>query len=235
MKKYWIIIIIIMIGGYFGYKGYLLYKYRCIDCENNIINTEKIFNNNIEILDIYSSQISINSLINGTVIPGYEKSENGNFYVLYDDNHEVKSYYSVNIIPQYIDSLSYEYEMTIEDKELVRDKKIKNFLKKNNITNDIDLLTYIKNNYPLHSNIFSTKYTIKNNYMINEFAAIALPIFNSIELLSDHYGYIINIKDGLKEIHLLHDDKQYIITLGGNEITTPDFINYLLSSVSFDN
>ena len=234
MKKWIIGIIIVLIVGYFSYKGYLLYKYRCIDCENNIVNTETIFNNNIEVLDIYSSHTSINSLINGTYIPGYEKSENGNFYVLYDDNHEVKSYYFVSIMPQYIDSLSYDYEMTVEDKELVQDKSIKDFLKNNNITNDVDLLTYIKNNYPLHSNIFSTKNAIKNNYMINEFAAIALPIFDSIDLIDNNYGYRINIKDGLKEIHFLHDDNQYIITLGGEDLTSEAFINSLISTIVFD-
>jgi hypothetical protein len=70
--------------------------------------------------------------------------------------------------------------------------------------------------------------------MINEFATISLPIFESIELLSNNYGYIINIKDGLKEIHLLHDDNQYIITLGGNDLTSEAFINSLISTIVFD-
>ena len=233
MKKYIIAIVIILIVGYFGYKGYLLYKYRSVN-NDVVIDTSKIFEKKVEVLNIFSTHIPISSLIDGSYLPGYVKPEDSSFYVLYDENHEVKAYYLASELSQYIYELSYEYEMTVEDKEYVQDNKIKDFLKKNNINNDIELFNYIKYNYPCKSNIFSSKNTIKNNYMINEFVAIALTNFESIDLIGDNYGYIINIKDNLKEIHLLHDDKQYIITLGGTELTSDAFINSLISSIVFD-
>ena len=233
MKKLIVIIILVIVCGYFGYKGYILNKYKSTQ-DSAEIDTSRIFNKTIEVPYHYSYQASIESLIDGSYMTGYEKKEDSNFYVLYDDNHEVKNYYSVSIMPEYINLLGYNYTMEVDNHEFVQEAGVKKFLINNNIKNDIDLLKYIKDNYYLKSNIFSTINSIKNNYMINEFVAITFSNFKSIDLISDNYGYIINIKDDLKEVHLLHNSKEYVITLGGEELTKEDFIDTLLGTISFD-
>ena len=40
--------------------------------------------------------------------------------------------------------------------------------------------------------------------------------------------------DNVKEIHLLNNNKEYIIALGGSELTSDSFINNLLGSITFD-
>ena len=38
----------------------------------------------------------------------------------------------------------------------------------------------------------------------------------------------------VKGIFILKDDKQYVITLGGSEITNDEFVTKLLSSIKFE-
>ena len=112
---------------------------------------------------------------------------------------------------------------------------MKDYLNKNNIKNDIDLLKHIKEKYYIKSYIYTPIKTMKSNYIINSFVQIALPEFKNIVLVKgdNTNGYIINTKS-VSEIHLLYNDDQYIITLSGNEITNKEFINNLLETISFN-
>ena len=65
---------------------------------------------------------------------------------------------------------------------------------------------------------------------------LALNIDNIVLISGDLKGYMINYhteNNSVKEIHLLHNDKQYIMLLGGKDTTTNEFITDLLSSISF--
>ena len=75
--------------------------------------------------------------------------------------------------------------------------------------------------------------TIKNNFLINSFVEVTLPDFKNITLIDGRIsGYIINVPSTkAKEIHILDNDVQYIITLSGDSITNSDFIMELLETI----
>ncbi len=136
---------------------------------------------------------------------------NTNSFELFSDNKE--------------NDISYETE-----------KNMKEFLDKNNIKDDVDLLNYIKKNYYFKNNIFTCTKTMRNNYIFNSLILVAFPEFKNITLVNGSIrGYIINTasSQNIKEIHLLYNNSQYIITLFGEDITNDDFVKELITSISF--
>lgn len=170
-----------------------------------------------------------------------ENKNNPELKVKYDDNGEIESFYTISSTKQYIKMLNLNSLNLYSDNEekeydFSTTKDMNLFLKNNKIKNDIDYLNYIKNNYFIKNNIFTSTKTIKNNYLINTFVEVAFPEFESIILINGRIdGYIINLKNiNTKEIHILNNNDQYIITLSGDKITNDDFIIELLNTVSFN-
>ena len=59
------------------------------------------------------------------------------------------------------------FVMRSPEEYIFNDEDRVEFLQKNNIKNDIDLLNYVKDNYYLKNNIFMSDKQMKENYMIN--------------------------------------------------------------------
>lgn len=234
-----ITIIVLLLVGLISYKIAILYKYRS---EKVSIDNKSIFNETLNITyNQCNDTITFEEMSYCNYFSDHVSKENVYFKVKYDENGKVISFYNIVKDKQYINVLSINsFELsTDEEKELdySTGKDMKKFLDKNNIKDDIDLLKYIKDNYYLNSNLFTSSVSIKNNYIINEFALAALPEFESITLINGDKvkGYIVNTKSttNIKEIHLLYNDNQYIILLSGDEITNINFIKSLLESISF--
>ena len=238
-----ILIVVVLMGIYVGYKEMILNKYK-----SEKINLDKtlIFKDTIEVTKsdavaeniIKVGDISLNNIFTNyevdetfdTIINSQKAKDNGIIGKKYTNNEE-----KVTIIemPQLIELLSInvddEGNNEIINFEKKADKSFVDFIKNNNIKDDIDLIKYVKDNYYCKSTIFTTKNQIKNNYIIN---VLGNSLKDGTSLITgDLTGYIV----GGTRIFILHNNKNYYITLEGNEITTPDFINYLLSVVSFDN
>lgn len=246
MKKIFLKIVIIvglLLIAFLVYKLVMLNKYKS---DYVAINTNSIFN---EILDVTIQQetgnyktLSFNGLSIQDFFDGYEKSKgNASLNVKYNENGQVISFYSISSINQYIKMMSLD-ALTLSndhDNDKLSDNKteknMKLFFEKAKIENDVDYLNYIKNNYYIQNNIFTDVNTMRNNYLLNTFVQVALPEFENIILIDGKItGYIINMKNSnIKEIHILNNDIQYIIVLGGDELTSNEFVKKLLSTVRF--
>lgn len=232
MKKKIIIIFALLIVLFLAYKSYMLIKYR----------SEKV---QLDAGLIFKETITIENVSNSKTIEeyfkGYEELEgNSIFRVKYNEEKEVESFYTLSSNKQYISLLNVNsFELDTEDntkKEYETGKDMKDYLSKNKINNDIDLLKHIKDNYYFKNNIFTCTKTIKNNYILNSFVSTALPNVKEIILINGSInGYIFDIKidsgKAMKEIHILDNDKQYVVFLAGDEITSNEFITELLETV----
>ena len=237
MKKKLIIklIIFIVLMCFIVFKYVVLLKYKTEDIP---IDNDSIFNETINIdYKESNNQTSFENMTYNNYFSDYVTKENTNFKVKYNSDNKVESFYNISKEKQYIYILNNNSLSLFADKEVSSfetEKYMKDYLNKNNIKNDIDLLKHIKEKYYIKSYIFTPIKTMKSNYIINSFVQIALPEFKNIVLVKgdNTNGYIINTKS-VSEIHLLYNDDQYIITLSGNDLANKEFINRLLESIKF--
>ena len=229
------LIIFIVLMCFIVFKYVVLLKYKTEDIP---IDNDSIFNETINIdYKESNNQTSFENMIYNNYFSDYVTKENSNFKVKYNSDNKVESFYNISKEKQYIYILNNNSLSLFADKEVPNfetEKYMKDYLNKNNIKNDIDLLKHIKEKYYIKSYIFTPIKTMKSNYIINSFVQIALPEFKDIVLVKgdNTNGYIINTKS-VSEIHLLYNDDQYIITLSGNDLTNKEFINRLLESIKF--
>lgn len=235
------LLIIIVLSFFITYKFVMLKTYKV---EKTNIDNTSIFNETINIKYNKPNNATLfEEMSYYNYFEDYINKEDADFNVKYNENGEIDSFYSITKQKQYINVLNIDSFSLVTEKEkdntnYSTDKHMKKYMNDNKIYNDIDLLKHIKNNYYLNTSIFNSLKTMKINYIINNFVLVALPQFESVTLINGEKvtGYITNIKSttSIKEIHLLNHDNQYIITLSGNEITTTQFIQELLESISFN-
>lgn len=109
----------------------------------------------------------------------------------------------------------------------------KYFLLKNDINDDVDLLKFVKKNYYLKSNIFSSKREIQENYAFNLFVDVVLPANkdSSTDIISgDYNGYMYktNTDKGLViNANIIRNDKLYSFMFSGSNITYEYVIDFL--------
>lgn len=207
------------------------------------LNLENIFDETINVVnynEIKSDEIfNYEELTMKNYFKEYKENVNNpNMRVKYDAKGNVESFYAIDKTQQYIDMLNLNsFKLYIEedsnDYNFNTEESMKDYLKDKKIENDIDLLNYVKNNYYIKNNIFMNRETIKNNFLINSFVEVTLPDFKNITLIDGRIsGYIINVPSTkAKEIHILDNDVQYIITLSGDSITNSEFIMELLETI----
>ena len=228
------ILILLILTGFIIYKFIMLQKY---NVEEISINTSAIFNEKLNIKNNSINDKKYKSMSYKDYFIGYVIKEETDFKVKYDEKNEVSSFYNIIKDKQYTNLLNNNSFTIFSDKNnsnFSTEKYMKDYLNSNNIKDDIDLLKYIKDNYYLKNSLFTSTSVMKGNYIINSFTQITLPEFNSITLIDgDLKGYIINAKT-IKEIHLLYNNDQYIITLAGDELINNEFINKLLESIMFN-
>ena len=235
MKKKITFILLIIVLAFIVFKSFMLYKYHA---NKNEINTSVVFNKTITI-NRKDNNSDIYAYINNT-FDNYVDSDTS-FKVKYDENNEVESFYSIDEVEQYINILNMKNMEFVKENTyndfVTTDKLTKDYLSNHNIKNDINLLKYIKDNYYFSNNIFTCFKTMKINYLLNSFVDSAMPSYKEIILIDgDITGYIIDIESNkdIREIHILNNNKQYVIVLGGNQITSDDFITEFLSSINVD-
>lgn len=155
-------------------------------------------------------------------------------YLLYNDKNEVESSIWIGNMKSYIDIFTSDSLILFDDQDSGQfnsaDRKY--FLLKNDINNDLDLLKYIKNNYYIKNTLFTDIRNMKENYAFNKFVSITFPIVDSTTIISgDYSGYIFNMKKNVRTVHILRNDKSYIFTFFGEQFTTDNYIQDLLSTL----
>lgn len=241
--KYLLVYIVIIVSVLFFicHKVMMINKYRY---DKEEIKVDTIFN---DTLDISKKEYNGDTIIvDDIVVPNHfrdyvDGKVESSYKIKYDGETPI-AFYSLTSLDQYVNILSKESLDAGFDKtsgNLVKtNDEMKSYLDRHDIKNDIDLIEYIKENYYFGNYIFTLNKRMRVNYLLNSFAAniLALNIDNIVLISGDLKGYMINYhteNNGIKEIHLLHNDKQYIMLLGGKDITTKEFITDLLSSIRF--
>ena len=217
MKKKILIVLIfifLLLLTFLGYKVFLLSKYKTnegtLDTNSIFIETLTISNDKKVDGDVITfEELSVKNYFNEFE----EHKTNSNLKAKYDMEGNVVSAYSISKDKQYINSIDLESD---------------------EIKTDIELFKYIKDNYYFKNTIFTSKKIIENNYLINSFVENGMPEFENITLINGKInGYILDMGNSRKEIHLLHNDEQYIISLIGEELINNEFVMDLLETVEF--
>ena len=252
IPKYILILIILFIG----YKSYYLIKYNIPkeDYAKEEIFKDKITINNdnknqyemikygglscrnnfkdFVINDKYDYDVNI-STTDTKPIMYWKKNKQGETTaaIVFD---KWMQYYNI-LTDGRIESINTSKKDELHQDEYFGEKDKEKFLKDNNIKNDIDLLYYVKNNYYLNNNIFTSNHKIKEHNIINLFTTLYLIGTRKITLIDgDLQGFIVNLTDNFKEIHLFDNDEQYIITLSREELTNEVYLNDFLKTITIN-
>ena len=236
------VIIFVCLLAFIGYKIIILNKYHAEIRED--VDTSKIFNKTLTIKDeeYDGDYITFDGISIPNYFEGYVDTELESTFRVKRDENEVIAFYSTGSTLQMVNIMDIQnLELATDDTEynpVETSEQVRKYLNKHNIKNDIDLMKYVKDNYYFKSNIFTSTNKIKINYLLNSFVSVSFPSFDSITLINGKFdGYIFNVGNspkGLKQLHIIKDDKLYYMVLGGEENTSDEFITKLLSGIKFN-
>ncbi len=247
--KITIIVIISLIVIFFGYKGIMFYRYtieKPADVEDIVkglknqkelkINKQDLSENeyitvkNIKMKNILDDYEEVENVSTKT---SYKKESNGNSYVI----NYLGGYLNISIIDgltDYIDEVwgSTKYGFL---KGNIKDIDMKDFLKRNNINNDIDFYKFVANNYYIESNLFTDTKTLKENYAFNLYTSSLVPEIDGWTILDgDIKGYITensNKDDTAYQICIIDNDKRYIIVTDDPRFKDESFMIDVISTI----
>ena len=245
-----IIVVISLIVIFFGYKGFMFYRYtfeKPADVEDIVkgLKNQSTMNIKKNVLD-ESEYITIDKFKIKNVLDGYTEDENHSKHVRIfrnkvDNNESIYQFtidfYDYRIIDAFTKGVTLFGDSNIGFlKGDVNAADGKDFLEKNNIKNDIDFYKFVADNYFIESNIFTDTKTLKQNYAFNLIASISTPKIDRWTILEgDITGYIMNI--GTKEdktvwqISVLNNDKWHHITTTDSRFKDDTFLKDFVGSI----
>jgi len=242
--------VILVIGGYFSYKGFnLLVRYNFENISDVSLNFEmkdSITLDYFHKLESEQEYLEFKGVKIRNDFKNFEyledvSTENDLKYVLYDEFGNRKAAIMIGVGPTYVEMLKSDMnvfgasEVSILDDDL-KDNGIEMFLKDNNITNDIQLFEYVIGHKDDKSNIFTSIKEMKENYILNYLMNIMLPGNMGITVIDGTYsGYIFSLNNGIKEVSILDGDKRYIFTFIDKEYFSDEYIYELLNTIVIEN
>ena len=254
MKKIkWIVLaILLLVFSFFGYKFYQLkkYDYPITDNYEEIIKGITI----TEELTILKKSINEDYLSAGNLkirndFQEYQLEENNS----YDPNATIRyeKYENDEIVSKigfFVDELSTKTNIDtfISDVELFdgsddsakkyNSANRKKILEDNSITNDIEFYEYLVKNYPFKSNIFSSVETMKNNYALNTFFDVAIPLVKSLKAIKgDYSGLVYYIGNDVVEVELFHNNKRYGFFTDDKRFLDDNYLIDIIGTIEFMN
>ena len=221
----------------FCFKLTYLFRYKISDkvinsyisSEKILVNTDKESKNEYIIYD----GIKFKSIIqNFEEVIGTSSNENLKMYTCYDKGKEEAYTFSISKNKSLV-SLIKENKLSIGINDRIYNSIDKQkLLKKNNISNDRDLIKFLVNNKNIKNDISTLWINIKENYYISELLELILgdeSIFSYID--GDITGYVKNVyTKGHKEIHILVSEYDYTFLLSTNYFSD-GIIKELLESI----
>lgn len=233
-----LVILVLLIGAYFGYKLYLIsyYSDKSLNYSFKEISDAYKMNNNITVntkkLDdkdyLQFKEIKIKNNFKNFI-----KNDIDDTSVIYT-NKSNKSQITISINSTYLD-FYYLVESDLEgegvdNKNTTYQDRI-DYLKKNNVTNDLELFNFLaSNNYK--KNVFTSIKDIKGAYATYLVAQIMVPQ-KLTKISGDLKGYIRE-KNDIKEVNILKNNKRYMFMLIGDYFTE-DKVNDLLNTIIIEN
>jgi len=235
-----IVIFLLIILGYFGYKGFILYNYtKNTEAYNEVIGGLKTKNTitlrNIDLEDnkyLKFNDIKIKNEFTDFKKLDSEISESFVKYALYNPDNSVKASFWMGIEQTYIENLKSESSLFADVTLIPINTNLTEFLGKNNINNDIELFEYLKKQENVKYNIFTSTKKIKENYAIQVLSSIMLPAGENVTLINgDYIGFIFNMGNYFREVSILKNNKRYIFTFVSADYFTDEYIGEILNTI----
>ena len=156
-------------------------------------------------------------------------------YYLKDDNDQITDQFWISDTTNfdYLEVFVHDYFSVNDDKKIVKEKEVKEFLKEENINSEIDLIKYLKNNYYFESGLFTSNKNIRKNYVFNNIFVFYRG--KTVFIKGDYEGFIqdyYNSSLPVREVNLFKNGKKYTFTLMGKKLTSDSFIKEFVSTIS---
>lgn len=238
-------ILVVLVGGYIGYKSYNINKYDVSNLGNTYQEILEKINNKKKITITHQEPeeeyINFQNISFKNIIEGYTKEVDSSNTMVKYKNEQEKKQFSISIFETYLSTLISEdieiFGNENENKKIVENIEDvtarKRYLEENEITNDIELLEFLGKDYKQNLSLFDSINDAKGRYELHFLASIAIPeIKNMTEIVGDYTGYILNVNDKVQEVNLLVDNKRYIIIF--NNFTEEEIHNFI-SSIKIEN
>lgn len=237
-KKVLLVVFLVLIMGiYFGYKAFNLYV-----CYNYDLYRESVDKFNIKDT-IYINKKEIGSeeeylgFDNIKIrddFKDFELMNDGDStndlvkYMLYDEKREVIAGFWMQVIDTKVNRLD---SYVLNDNSYISSDDVDSFLRDNNIGNDIEFFKYLDKNKDRESNIFTSIRDMKEIYIIKA----SLNARDVVLMDGDYTGYMLYFNNNdAREVHILYNDKAYVLTFFMSDYFSEEYIRELLSTVVID-
>ena len=254
-KKLWIIIVaillLVLVGGYLGYKIYYVNYYDLSHIqnfekirENFVINEKKLTVTTTTLAE--GEYFTYKNMKMKNIFDGYQSMYNSDefefphsadsiWYVLKDNNLN-KQIAAVGLARD--ESTYQQYKsgaVVFGDSRVGEIKELSKFFEKNEITNDIELLKFFDKTKNDKNSIFDSVENMKTFYSLHLLNAITYENIEDIILIDGNYeGYIMKYNMGgvtMIECNILKDEKRYGITFNNSTYFTDEMIKDLLNTL----
>ena len=232
-KVFIVIFILIIVAIYFIYKAISFNMYYKNN-HDDVIREDSISINKKD----YKNYIDYNNIRINNIFKKYIFEEGS--YLLFDKDEEViemfYEYEGDTYIESFINGLNIYPEE--DKKEILSRKQRKDIIKDNNITKDIDLIKFMYDYLKKDLNILSSTNELKTYAYINNYLSNVIPLISGYREINGDYEGIIIYENNLDYennylINLYHDNRRYILSFIGNELSEEDIID-LIGTVRFN-
>lgn len=222
--------LVFLIICYFVEKTYLYFKYRLVleELSYNMIVESLQIKDNISISTNKADEniVLLDSIVIKNILDNFKEESKTDNQIIYrlDNSSDVAFIVRVEENTNRENILNDEYIK-------VSNSDLKDFLKKNNITNDVELIDFLSKTKYRENNLFDNKEDIKNNYIINYLVSNVMTAGKTItKIVGDYEGIIINFQNA-KQVNILKDEKTYMLTFNGLDYFTDEVIKDVLNSL----
>ena len=231
MKKKTIIVCIIIVVIYLIFKtvSYFLFV-DALSYENEGIKYGNTYTINTILLN-EEDYLTYNSIKIRNDFDDYTKQEETNLrYIKRDENDKVEKAIFIGEDETYVELFKNNDSDIFSAVNIFNKNYINKVFEKNNINDDIDLMDYLINHYNDKTSFFSLYSKQKETYLFNMLANITMPSLESISLIEgDYEGYVLNVKNNIKEFSILKNDNRIYVTFIGDY--DEEYIHELMNTV----
>ena len=217
-----VIIVLLIITAYLGYKAYGYYKYNN-EAFHDLAHVKFTGKMTIEHTELEEGEeyFEYNDIKMKNIFDDYELYNDENGSVKYINKESKDKAIFIGADEQFI------YQLT-------SDELYKNFFlelaEKESISNDLELLKYFEAHEEDEVTFFTPLKVRKHIYTINQAKSLILPSLQYVKSVDGYYtGYIFKTNKNITEVNLLKSNRKYYFTFVGD--FEEGYINELMNTV----
>lgn len=237
-----VVLFLIIIGGYIGYKFYLVNKFESEVNYNSLSYLRSNDDINIMVRTSLDDTYSTYNNLNFVLPDNFEKIniENNNQDIYQTDRYYL-NYENENRYDASISISTYEniYDGIMNDDMVVFGESFKNadyasILEREEIYNNQELFEEIFDEYGEKVNIFDSSDEIKFNYLAHNIYNILIGDYNIKLIDGDLDGYMYLHNNKIYEVHILKGNQSFVISFNNNntnyfnEVNVRDFLTKII-------